>query len=304
MSVKIPDNYFVKLNDFGLLEVTGDDAGSFLQSQLTSDVSILAPGDTQFSSWCNPQGRIITTLMIHAANHGYLLLLPVNLIDEFKRKISMYILRSRVSISSWNESEKLIGTYGRDLVPNLKNTISQNELTKDSPIITIPDTPEVRCVFTATADFEQTIFTQLDNVPTYSINTYWQYQDIDTGIVWVTDQTTGKLLPQDINLEKLDALSFKKGCFPGQEIIARLHYRGKEKYGLYKGIIMDDNISLQPGDKLYLDRETNNIGIITSAVMFDDGKSYCLASLNHIHSQQSSFNIENKHNVSIRFSEP
>ncbi|NNE37682.1 MAG: hypothetical protein HKN08_05200, partial [Gammaproteobacteria bacterium] len=124
MPVTEPDNYFLHLKDFGLLEVTGEDAEPFLQSQLTSDISILTTGDAQFSSWCNPQGRIISTILLFARDNAYFILLPVQLVDIFTRKLSMYILRSKVTITPFDASAHIIGIYGEDQIKGINDHIT------------------------------------------------------------------------------------------------------------------------------------------------------------------------------------
>ncbi len=302
MPVVQSENHIINLDGFGLLEVTGEDAKSFLQSQLTSDISTLVSGESQYSSWCNPQGRIISTFIIHSRDTGFIFMMPSRLIEGFKRKLSMYILRSKVKIDILDSSTRIIGICGKTLLTRANQYICQNDKVSDAILMPVPGIPLARAILIATSEIEQAICSHFSDINKAPNDTYWQYLDINSGIVWVNDKTTEKLLPQDIGLEKFDALSFSKGCFPGQEIIARLHYRGKEKYGLYRGVIADTRYSPVPGDRLYLPADDNNIGMIVSVVKLDN-KYHCLASLNHNFHQPPSFSIEKKWDVNISFSE-
>lgn len=294
------ENFTSNLNSFAVIEIAGNDATAFLQAQLTSDITTIKTDDAQFSSWCTPQGRIITTMLVYKNKNSYYILLPKALKDDFQKKISIYILRSKVTITSRDNLTHITGISGKEFIQEIKNHLTKEKYT-DALFIEIPDQDSNRIILATKESL-------LEKIPKIDANIndayieHWKDLDIQSGMVWITEQTSNKLLPQDIDLEKLNALSHNKGCYPGQEIIARLHFRGKAKYGLYKGNFSSDQELPTIGERLYLPDDSASCGMIVSVAKNNVDGNNCLASLKHDKSDVTHYALEDKRTIDIKFS--
>ncbi len=294
------DNFTSNLDTLSIIEIAGNDATAFLQAQLTSDITTIKIDDAQFSSWCTPQGRIITTLLVYKNKDSYFILLPKALDDNFQKKISIYILRSKVTINSRDDLAHITGISGEEFIQEIKNYLLTDNH-NDALLIEIPDGNNTRSILATKEPLLEKISQIANNINDTYIER-WKDMDIQSGVVWITEQTSNKLLPQDIDLEKLNALSHNKGCYPGQEIIARLHFRGKAKYGLYKGKISSDQELPTIGERLYLQNDSASCGMIVSVAKNNVDSNNCLASLKHDKSDVTHFTLEDKRTIDIMFS--
>ena len=294
------ETFTSNLEYLAVLEVTGNDATTFLQAQLTSDIATIEPDGSQFSSWCSPQGRIITTMLVHKRNDTYFILLPNELKDTFQKNISIYILRSKVMITAREDLTHIMAISGEELIQKIKNSF-QTAKFKEALLVEIPDGKNNRSILVSKESLQGKI-NQIDTNINDVLVENWKNLDIESGVVWITAETSNKLLPQDINLERLKALSYNKGCYPGQEIIARLHFRGKEKYGLYKGTISSDQKLPDIGGRLYLADDSASCGMIVATTKNEYDGNNCLASLKHEISDVTSYSLDNEQTMEIIFS--
>ncbi len=162
-----------------VLEVTGDDAASFLQGQLTCDVNRL---DTTLSlgAWCNPKGRVIALFRIRKQDSGFALLLPEDLEESVVKRLTMFRFRAKVDFSTRRATAADFG------------------------------------------DDEARIFED------------WQAQNLRAGVASIATEQSEKFTPHMLNLDLLDAISLDKGCYTGQEVVARTHYKGATRRRLMK----------------------------------------------------------------------
>jgi tRNA-modifying protein YgfZ len=230
--------YLTSLPSFGVIEVSGEDASAFLQGQFTSNLADIGDQGHQFSAWCNAQGRVICTLLVIRDNHRYLLVLPDTLIENVCQRLKMFVLRSRVVITDQRSRYRCAG---------LGDMADMNYTAPGVIRVAVAGTESGRHLLIATTD-DLDSFRRDTNLPvTPDIQDHWQLADITGGITWIYSQTSGEILPQELDLEPLGALSYNKGCYPGQEIIARLHFRGRVKRRLCQGQITSDTTTPAPG---------------------------------------------------------
>ena len=220
----------------GILEISGEEAQIFLHAQFTTDINKLGKGQVQFSAWCNPKGRVISTFYLFNTGNQYFLLLPKELKDNFYKRLKMFVLRSKVVITDRSDDIHCLCT--NENMPEADNTFS----------FQIPGTQDHHILFGEA----------LEELPD---SDGWQLHTILSGIPWLNNKNTEEYLPQELNLEQLDALSFKKGCFPGQEIVARVHYRGQVKRGMKQATIAVGQ-TVDTGMKLYTQEEERSIGTV------------------------------------------
>ena len=204
-----------------VIDVSGPDAEAFLDSQLTSDVKNIKIKSLTRSGYCNPKGRLIATPYVIRNANSFNLLLPNDLVDEFISRISRFILRAKVSINE-NDALAIVG-----VIAQAGAEISIRELDElDNEILEINSRQGfILCPFDSLESFW--VNTTQSYLP--SQFEHWEIENIRNGIVNIGDATKEQFLPQMINLEKHKGVSFTKGCYPGQEIVARTKYLGSVK---------------------------------------------------------------------------
>ncbi len=260
------------LSHLGLLEISGADAVTFLQGQVTNDVKLLAGANAHYSAYCNPKGRMLALFL--AFSHYDHLHLQFNreLLEPIMKRLKMYVMRSKVEIKDVSDSIIRFGLNGPEaasmLVPMFSKIPAQDyELVslENGTIIKLPS-------FNADARFE--IFSDATNAPiiwdALKVNcqlvekSHWDWLEIQAGIPDVTLKTQEKFVPQMLNLDILNGINFKKGCYTGQEIVARTHYLGSVKRRTYLAEITTESQSIstpQAGDKI-VDATQNEVGQI------------------------------------------
>jgi len=210
------------LSHLSVLSVTGKDAAVFLQGQTTCDINALTDSTPMLGAFCNAKGRTLSTFIIIKYEQSYLLLLTNELIDTIKKKLQMYILRADVQLD--NLSDQLC-------ITGLHNT----KLTSPQPHLYSYPQHKDSFLYIAESSQSQLFCTQLIDMQAaqFVTSNAWTLLDIKSGIPWLNLETTEKFIPQMLNLDKLEGISFTKGCYTGQEIVARTHYLGKNKRALY-----------------------------------------------------------------------
>lgn len=217
------------LSGLGLLKISGGDSARFLQGQLSCNMNAIHSGSGIMGAHCNPQGRIISLFYAAKINDDFYLVMPKNLIPTAMSALKKYAPFFKSELMDDTGSYHIIGTLS-----------STNDASADAQI-TLPTPSNRKILLIKAAKYSRT------NTETQH---EWQLLDILEGIPSIYAETSGKFLPHDLNLPELNAISFTKGCFTGQEIIARMHYRGKPKKHLYTALSTD---ILVAGDELYLD---------------------------------------------------
>ena len=227
------------LSDQGLLKVSGEDAESFLQNQLTNDIRNVTESTHQASAWCSPKGRIIANFQIFMRDGSYFLTVSADLIEHVIKKLRMYVMMSKVTVEDVTESmvhfgfvgnlEKLIG----DTIPRDSNqTLQYNNLT----ILKLSDNQpryEIFAYASNISDAKQ-LWEQCSTDAVAISNNGWNYLNIVAGLPSISEASSEAWIPQMVNYIAIGGVDFKKGCYPGQEVVARLNYLGKTKRRMYR----------------------------------------------------------------------
>lgn len=184
---------------------SGDDAGDFLQSQLSADILALQTGESGLACYCTAKGQVLGLLLVGRRHDSYLLAANAALLPGILRRLKMYVMRSKVLIEETDE----LSVEGRpgpfyDFVET------------DSPAGNIAD---------------------------------WRATELNNGVTWLNEGSSEKFIPQMLGFDRIGAVSFKKGCYPGQEIVARARYLGKVKR---KPLLVETSgkPGVQAGDKV------------------------------------------------------
>lgn len=204
---------------YAALQVGGADAAAFLQAQLTVDVNPLGPERHALAAWCDAKGRTLCTVHVVPVEDRYLLLLPAALTEPISRRLRMFVLRARVEITDATPAWAIGGLTpaaadGAPLPGHGK--ASQNERGILLGLNTGGGPGALQLSRGETSDIGLPVD---DNA--------WQLAATDAGLPEVTEATAGLFVPQMLNLHWLGAVDFSKGCYPGQEVVARLQYRGR-----------------------------------------------------------------------------
>jgi folate-binding protein YgfZ len=204
-------NSMTPLPFLGVLRVAGPDALNFLQGQLTNDLRLLADGRTQLAALNTPQGRVVALLRLRLFEGAVYALLPTELVEPVSALLRRYVLRSKVQLEAANELR--VGWIGQGAAAG--------------PIVF--DYAPGRRVVAATEDAWRLLAGSPPRPARAEIRNEWLAMDIADGLPQVFAATSGAFVAQMLNLDLLDAISFKKGCYTGQEIVARTQHLGRIK---------------------------------------------------------------------------
>lgn len=249
----MPSTFF-ELHNQGLISFTGEDAASFLQGQLTSDVSDLAVGHTRYSGYCTPKGRLIATFLIWKRDGEILLQLPAELCDSVRSRLSKYVMRARVKVADASTAFVpfgVAGTGAKDIVRVLVGSAPQEmHAVTSSNEVEVTRLPVDRYLILAARARADALRTALTSHAACAEPEGWAALDVEAGVAVITTPTSEKYVPQMVNLDLIGGVSFSKGCYPGQEIVARTHYLGQQKQRMYRVRVPAGN-SPAAGDSLY-----------------------------------------------------
>ncbi len=218
--------YWTVFNHESYLHVFGQDAAQFLQGQLTCDVLDISKNQMIYGACCNPKGRMISNFrLIKLASDEFVLILPAGQADILRAAIIKYTVFYKVTLNTSLPWVRVGILAPPAYINSLQNT---SELPNMQIIHT--SNQQIEC-WVAIDYLDQFISKQLSEYKLAS-TMYWQLAVLKQGIAWVDNEGTEKHLPQDLNWDLVKGINFKKGCYTGQEIIARLHYRGQPKMRL------------------------------------------------------------------------
>lgn len=257
--------------DYAVIAVEGADRRSFLQGQLSTNVLELTPALSQFSSWSNAKGRVTTTLRVLECDHRPLLVLPQALATTVLKGLSMYVLRAQARLTDVSDTLcqfGLAGEHAPDLLAacGLAMPAETNAVTERRGVRLIRlhgKTP--RYLVLGPGPELQSLWTDILNRGARPAGSdVWTLLRILAGEPEVHPETSGHFVAQMLGLEELGAVHFNKGCYLGQEVIARAHYRGAVKRHLRRARCRSAE-SLQPGSAVFAAGHDQPVGEIADA---------------------------------------
>lgn len=243
-----------RLRRFGLLSIAGDDARSFLHAQLTTDIEHLPVNLAQLAGWCSAKGRMLASFIVIPRPDGFLLQLAADLALPVAKRLGMFVLRAKVNISDVGQRYSQLGVWGAHAVARLAElgvglgdspmaVANVGELTavrveRDRVLIVAPpaQVEQIESGLGAELQAEEE----------------WTLLDIRAGRAQIEQATQDLFVPQMLNFEAVGGVDFKKGCYPGQEIVARAQYRGQIKRRMIRGRV-GAQVDARPGSELYSD---------------------------------------------------
>ena len=269
------------LNDFTLLRFSGPDTPAFLHGQLTCDVQALKPGSSSYGGYCTPKGRLLATFLLWPDDEGLNMMLPAAIAEPVRKRLSMYILRAKVKAETMTAALACVGITGPDtgaMVAELggEQPHGMHGVTIRAAVTTIA-LPGGRCLMVRPR--EATALPADSGI--------WNAFDIASGIPFILPATQEEFVPQVVNLDLIGALSYTKGCYPGQEIVARTHYLGRLKQRMFRATVA---APAAPGDKLYCaELGDQAAGMIVAAALNTEGHHDILAVLQTANAQTTTY---------------
>ena len=282
------------LSDCSLIRARGDDTQNFLNGQLSNDIRQLDAAHSQLASWCSPKGRMLVIFRLFRRpwmdkcrerqdvesdrrDKDYLLQLPAMLLENTLKRLRMFVMRAKVTLESVDAELVSIGLSGPDakkilaeaagFAPNGDNGCDTRE---DVTIMSLPGLfPRYEIVAPIAA--VEKLWGSLKSKATPVGPAVWAWLDIMAGIPSVHPETSEEFVPQMANLEAVGGVNFKKGCYPGQEIVARMQYLGKLKQRMYR-VHVEGDVLPCPGDSIYApDFPGQSAGTVVEAQPSPDG---------------------------------
>jgi len=272
---------FCELDGQGLIGFSGEDAAAFVHAQLTSDVIGLGHDRTQYAGYCSPKGRLLATFLLWRRQADIVLQLPRDLRESVQQRISRYVLRSRVRVSDATKQFRLFGIAGEG-APGLVSVFGAAPLAVHESVTVdgahITRLPAARYLAMAQADRASNLRERLAQYAGRRDESLWTRLDIESGIPSITAAAQEQYVPQMVNLDLIGGVSYTKGCYPGQEIVARMHYLGRLKQRMYR-VRLATNDGVAPGDPLFSPEFGGEqaSGSIVQAITCGDGTYEALA---------------------------
>ena len=274
------ENKFILLNTSSMIKVEGDDRVPFLQGQLTQDIKLISHDKALFAGFCNPKGRVLAFMLCFEEHDSIHIQIDSSIAEPILRRLKMYVLRSKVSLNLLDNQFTCVGFVGSKTLLNQGIKLPENYLdivrSHDVMIMRVGKNTERFQLMGEASKVKS--FMQL-NLPEYTSMSIesWNNLNILDGVPDIYPTTQEAFIPQSLNMDLIDGVNFKKGCYTGQEIVARTHYLGKVKRRMYRGFIESQDV-LTPGDQI-LNEKKEVIGQLVRSAVENNSKTNMLIEL-------------------------
>jgi len=288
------------LSHFSTVVIAGGDAAEFIQGQFTNDVDKVDANNSQISSFCNNKGRMIANFHLFQNQQNYFISIKSDLVERSISHLQNYVLRSEVAIQDISEQLIHIGICGKNTYSLLAPFIDNLSKTADSvsynenyiAVCVAGNTPryEIFCSFEQAKILWQAISDKAKVVN----GVYWDYLNIQNGLPFIDNNTSEEFVPQMANMDFINGVSFEKGCYTGQEIVARTHYLGKQKRRTYH-VKITSNTEPKEGEQLATDTSTENqyIGTLVTVCAVSENEYEALAVIQIKSAEENKLKLKN-----------
>lgn len=273
------------LTHLGLIASTGEDAQAFLHGQLSNDVKMLAPERSEYATYCSAKGRMLANFLLWQEQQAYYLQLSRSLLPAMQKRLAMFVMRSKVKLADVSESRVLLGLAGSAATTALQELFSglpqqAHQVVRDPANGMLIALPGNRFQLIAAPESAKRLWHKLAATLTPVGTPCWEWLEIRNGIALITPPTQEQFVPQMANMELIGAVNFHKGCYPGQEIIARTQYLGQLKRRMVLAHVAGEVLP-QPGDELFSNAmEAQASGMVVNAQAAPEG-GYDLLAVMH-----------------------
>jgi len=282
---QLADLVLCPLDSWDLISVTGEDRITFLQGQLTCDLTNMQPGQQTLAAQCNPQGKVFSVLRVIVLADRVLLTQPSSVSQRQLPELKKYAAFSKVEINKETEYQAfgLVGCKSAQYIAEEVDhaaTHDSSRLLESGTIIIKQPYPSLRYLVITKNSIAEELLADLKDRAEIFDDSLWNAMNIASGLGFIEEPTCASFIPQMLNLQALDGISFTKGCYIGQETVARAKYRGANKRALF---ILTGRATQAPkvGDNIQMLVNNNwkRIGTVISGCQYGDGHIEVLAVL-------------------------
>ena len=239
----------VGLTHMGVIRVTGVDAASFLQGQLTQDVALLGLSEARLAAFCNAKGRMQASFVVFKRSPDEILMIcSRDILPATLKRLSMFVMRAKAKLSDASDEFTLYGLSGDAVthqggdVSRVWSKIDTNTASETASLVVLPPAEgTARALWCAPAGAPPPV------LPAIELS-QWQWLSVRSGVAMITQPIFEAFVPQMLNYESVGGVSFKKGCYPGQEVVARSQFRGTLKRRAY---IVHSSVPLSVGQEVF-----------------------------------------------------
>lgn len=260
------------LTHLGVIQLAGPDAASFIHGQLTQDFALLKMDQARLCALCSPKGRMLASFIgFQRANGDILLVCSRDLLAQTLKRLSMFVLRAKVKLSDETAQFALWGLTGsatKNIAGGACSAWSRADFDQATVVQLYPAGATPRQVWVAPATLPAPDAPEMELAD-------WQRLDVQSGIATVSLPVVEAFVPQMLNYESVGGVSFKKGCYPGQEVVARSQFRGTLKRRAY---VMQCDAPCAAGDEVYAPGEEQAVGSVVQSAGRPDGGSVAIVS--------------------------
>lgn len=240
----------VRLSDWGVIRAAGDDAAHFLHGQLTQDVEHLAAGQAQLAGYCSAKGRLLASFVLwRPVPAEVLLACSSDLLPAVLKRLSMFVLRARCKLSDASKEWPVWGLAGAAALQAAGAAglaVWGRAAAEGGTLVRLPDAA-LAGVTQPRALFFGDPVPALHALPALDASA-WNWLEVHSGVPRIVSATAEQFVPQMVNLELVGGVNFQKGCYPGQEVVARSQYRGTLKRRAH---VLHGTAPLQPGQEVF-----------------------------------------------------
>jgi folate-binding protein YgfZ len=301
--------FVAPLTDLGLIAATGEEAATFLHNQLTNDVEHLGSADARLAGYCSPKGRLLATFLMWKSADAIMLQMPRQIQPAVQKRLQMFVLRTKAKLADQSDDYVALGLAGEPAsavlaqwFPTLPTAPYSKVETAAGTLIRMPDAFNApRYQWIASVDAARQAWPALTKALTPVGTQVWRLAEINAGIPQITQPTQERFVPQMVNFELIGGVNFKKGCYPGQEIVARSQYLGKLKRRMVLASV--DTVEARPGMEVFsiVDPE-QPCGMVVNAEPNSSGGSDCLVEVKLAALEVGTVHLGSAAGATLRFS--
>jgi folate-binding protein YgfZ len=262
----VTDTILCDLTHLGFITATGEEAQSFLQNQLSNEIKEVTEQRSQLNAYCTAKGRALALFRVFEFQGSYFLQLPLEHIQATMKRLQMFILMSKVTLQDATNQFIAFGLAGPNSTQLVQTIIGEAPeladhcVASENLLIGKISGPEPRYIIAGNYEHVTAAWDQLKPHTTPCGNHAWSYLDIQAGIPQIYPKNAEEFVPQMLNLHSVDGISFQKGCYPGQEVVARMHFLGKLKRRMYLAHA-DTDQAPQVGDLVFAEDSQPDQGV-------------------------------------------
>lgn len=253
------------LHELACIQISGQDSLAFLQSQLSQDVTLLATPRAALAGYCSAQGRLLASIVLVPTEEAQtvIALVSADLAQNLIKRLRMFVLRSKVVLDLREDLRVwAIASSQSQPSPDLPGQVWAVGYLAGGTIVRAPSVGESGLAIAPQGAGRFWFITRQDaaldqiegifaGATVQSESGPWQVQDVLAGLAWIHDATKDLFIPQTINLDLIEGVSFTKGCYPGQEVVARTHYRAKVKRRMHAARVVPADRGIQASTDVY-----------------------------------------------------